>query len=139
MTSYLPILIPFGLALFVLRSQLLRVAIHETGGENMHRSVQIGVMSGWISLLGALALIAGSFLVSGLWRGLAGIVVGLGLGILISAFLLPMIGSTLALGHLGGEGNKSIAEFNRRFGHIIAFGVGWIALICLYSIYFSGV
>jgi hypothetical protein len=134
MIFYLPYLIPIGLALFILRSQLLRVAIQETGGEDIHKSPMLGAASGWSSLLGALALIACAFYTDGWLRGAATIVIGLGLGILGSALFLPMIGSTLAMGHHGGEGNKSIAEINRRFGHVIAFAVGWIAFMCVYVI-----
>jgi hypothetical protein len=140
MAFYLPYLIPIGLALFVLRSQLLRISIHETAEangnfENIHKSPVLGASSGWVSLIGALALIGCAIYLDGWLRGAATIVIGLGLGVVGSAVFLPMVANTLAMGHHGGEGNRSIAELNRKFGHIIAFAVGWIAFMCLYLIF----
>jgi hypothetical protein len=134
---YVPYLIPLGLALFVLRSQLLRVALLQAEGDlsKVHASALLGATSGWASLIGALALLASAFIVNGLWRGGISVILGVAMGILMSALFLPMLGNTLAMGHHGGEGNTSIAAFNRRYGHIIAFAVGWIAFICLYSIF----
>jgi hypothetical protein len=134
MLATLPILIPLGLALFILRAQILRVAIRAGGMENLHASKALGAASGWVSLVGAMALVASAFMVSGLVWGLAGIVIGLALGVVASALFLPMLGDTLAFGHHGGEGDKSVAEFNRRYGHWIAFAVGGIAALCLYAV-----
>jgi hypothetical protein len=134
MTTYAPILIPLGLALFILRSQLLRVAIREFGHENLHASQVLGAASGWASLFGALLLAALAFVMDGWLWGLALIGLGIALGVLAAAVFLPMLGNTLAMGHHGGEGDRSVAEFNRRYGHWLAFAVAGIALVCLYAV-----
>jgi hypothetical protein len=134
MRDFLPILIVAGLSLFILRSQLLRVAIQETGGENMHASPVLGAASGWISLFGALALAVCAPISLGLVWGAGLVVLGVALGVLSSAIALPLIGTTVAMGNMGGEGNKSIVAFNRAYGHFIAFAVGLIALACVYAI-----
>jgi hypothetical protein len=134
MRDALPILIALGLSLFILRTQLLRVAIRESGAENLHASPALGAASGWASLFGAAVLIAASFISLGLIWGAGLVVLSVVLGIISAAFALPTIGSTSALGHLSGEGNASIAAFNRAYGHWIAFAVGALALICLYAI-----
>jgi hypothetical protein len=54
--------------------------------------------------------------------------------VLAAAVFLPMLGNTLAMGHHGGEGDRSVAEFNRRYGHWLAFAVAGIALVCLYAV-----
>jgi multidrug efflux pump subunit AcrB len=81
-----------------------------------------------------MVLVACAFIVNGLVSGFVSIVIGLALGVVGSALFLPMLGNTLALGHHGGEGDKSVAAFNRRYGHWIAFAVGGIAALCLYSV-----
>jgi hypothetical protein len=134
MTTFL---ILFGLSLFILRSQLLRVAMKETGanaaGEidagKLHASPALGAMSGWFSLCGAAGLMLLALVTSGYLWGLGLIVFGIMGGVALSSFTLPTIGSTLALGHQGGDGNRSIAEFNRRYGAHIAFGVAALALL----------
>jgi hypothetical protein len=135
MLTSLPILIPFGLALFIVRAQLLRVSIRELGIENLHSSKLIGAVSGWLSLGGAMVLVMAAFSGMGLLWGLALVAIGLAIGIVASALVLPFIGQTLALGHLGGEGDKSVAEFNRRYGAYIALTVAVIAAVCLFSLF----
>ncbi|MGL4636886.1 MAG: hypothetical protein ACRCWF_12960 [Beijerinckiaceae bacterium] len=130
----LPILIAAGLALFIVRSQLLRVAIQETGGENMYASPLMGALSGWSSLFGVITLAVSALVSQGLLWGLGLIVLGIVLGVVMAAFVLPLLGTTVALGNLGGEGNKSIVAFNRAYGHFIAFAVGALALVSLYAI-----
>jgi hypothetical protein len=61
-------------------------------------------------------------------------VLGLVLGILLSAIFLPVLGNTLAFGHHGGEGDKSVAAFNRRYGSVLALGVGVTGLFCFIQI-----
>jgi hypothetical protein len=134
MLSYTPILIPLGLALFILRAQLLRVAIRQFGIENLHASKTVGAASGWASLFGAAILTVLAFVTNGLLWGVLLIVIGLALGVVAAAVFLPTLGSTLAMGMHGGEGDKSIAEFNRTYGHWIAFAVAAIALLCLYIV-----
>lgn len=135
MTTFL---ILTGLSLFILRSQLLRVALREMGAttgsaeiapEKLHASPALGAMSGWFSLGGAAGLMLLALVTSGYLWGFGLIVFGIMGGVALSAFMLPTIGSTLALGHQGGDGDKSIAEFNRRFGSHIAFGVAVLALL----------
>lgn len=135
MLALTPYLIPSGLALFVLRSQLLRVAIREGGPENLHASPALGAASGWASLFGAAALCLLAFVFMGAIGGLLTIVAGLAVGVIGSALFLPMLGSTLAFGHHGGEGDKSVAAFNRAYGHWIAFAVAAIAALCLYALF----
>jgi hypothetical protein len=125
MLAYLPILIPIGIALFILRAQILRVAIRELGPDNLHASKALGAASGWASLIGAVLLVLCAINASGYIWGL--ITVG-------SALFISTLGHTLALGHHGGEGDKSIAQFNHRHGHWIAFAVAGIAAFCFYSI-----
>lgn len=128
----------FGLSLFVLRSQLLRVALGEMGAgkisdkvapEKLHASPTMGAMSGWFSLGGAAGLMVLALVTSGYLYGFALIVFGILGGVALSAVLLPTIASTLALGHHGGDGNRSIAEVNRRYGAHVAFGVAALALL----------
>jgi hypothetical protein len=134
MTTFL---ILTGLSLFILRSQLLRVALKETGANaagqidanKLHSSPALGAMSGWFSLGGAAGLMVLALVTSGYLWGLGLIVFGILGGVALSSFTLPTIGSTLALGHQGGDGNRSIAAFNRRFGAHIAFGVAALALL----------
>jgi hypothetical protein len=134
MLSYTPILIPLGLALFILRAQLLRVAIRELGMENLHASKGLGAASGWASLFGALLLAILAFVTNGLLWGVLLIGMGLALGIVAAALFLPMLGQTNAMGMHGGEGDKSVAAFNRIYGHWLAFAVAGIALLCLYAV-----
>lgn len=135
MLNYTPILIPLGLALFILRAQLLRVAIRELGTENLHASKGLGAASGWASLFGGLLLAALAFMTNGWLWGLILIGIGLALGVVGSAVFLPMLGQTNAMGMHGGEGDRSVAEFNRRYGHWLAFAVAGIAALCLYSVF----
>jgi hypothetical protein len=86
-------------------------------------------MSGWFSLGGAAGLMLLALVTSGYLWGLGLIVFGIMGGVALSTFTLPTIGSTMALGHQGGDGNRSIAEFNRRYGAHIAFGVAALALL----------
>jgi hypothetical protein len=134
MLSYTPILIPLGLALFILRAQLLRVAIRELGPENLHASPALGAASGWASLFGAMLLAALAFVTNGFVWGVILIAIGLALGVVAAALFLTFLGRTLAFGHHGGEGDKSVAAFNRAYGHWIAFTVAGIAVVCLYSV-----
>ncbi len=134
MRDFFPILIVAGLSLFILRTQLLRVAIQETGGENIHASPVLGAASGWISLFGALLLAISAPVSLGLIWGAGLVVLSVVLGVVSSAIALSLIGTTVALGNSGGEGNKSIVAFNRNYGHFIAFAVGLIALACIYTI-----
>jgi hypothetical protein len=134
MLSYAPILVAIGLALFILRAQLLRVAIREQGMTNLHASAVLGAASGWASLLGALALAVLAFVFMGLIWGAVLVAAGLALGILASALFLPLLGQTLAMGMHGGEGDKSVAAFNRAYGHWIAFAVAGLAVMCLYTV-----
>jgi hypothetical protein len=135
MLTYLPILIPIGFAIFVLRAQLLRIGIGEFGPENLHASKLLGVTSGWLGLAGAAVLAIMAFIYGGIVWGLVLVTGGLSLGIVLSAVAIPVLRSTLALGHHGGEGDKSVAEFNRRYGPWLAFAVAGIALICAYSLF----
>jgi hypothetical protein len=134
--SYLPILIAIGIALFILRAQLLRVAIQETGGDRLHESPAVGAASGWASLFGMLVLTICAPVHLGLLWGVGLIILGIVLGVVVAAIVLPLIGTTVALGNLGGEGNKSIVAFTRAYGHFIAFTIGGLAVVCL-SIIFS--
>jgi hypothetical protein len=134
MLTYTPILIPLGFALFILRAQLLRVAIREFGMENLHASKGLGAASGWASLFGALLLAVLAFVTNGWLWGVLLIGIGLALGVIGSALFLPMLGQTNAMGMHGGEGDKSVAVFNRNYGHWIAFAVAGISLLCLYAV-----
>jgi hypothetical protein len=127
-------LIIIGLALFILRSQLLRVgmqlAAREEGGMDMakvHASAMLGAVSGWLGLMAAAALIVLAFLAEGLLAGGVIVLAGLGVGILLSAVLIPVLGTTLAFGHHGGEGMVSVAAFNRAYGAYVALSVVAIA------------
>jgi hypothetical protein len=135
MLPYLPVIIPFGLALFILRAQILRVAIRAEGIGNLHASKALGAASGWASLFGALLLVGCALLLNGIVWGLVSIAIGLALGVAASALFLPMLGNTLAFGHHGGDGDRSIAAFNRRYGHWIAFAVGGLGLFALLSVF----
>lgn len=135
MLSSTPFLIPLGLALFILRAQVLRVAIRAGGMENLHASKVLGAASGWASLMGAMVLTALAFVTNGLFGGLIMVAAGLVGGIAASALFLPMLGNTLTFGHHGGEGDKSVAEFNRRYGHWVAFAVAGLAALCLSSVF----
>ncbi len=135
MTAFLILL---GLSLFILRSQLLRVALREMGAANisdkvdvakLHASPTMGAMSGWFSLGGAAGLMLLALVTSGYLWGFGMIVFGIIGGVALSAFTLPTIGSTFVLGQHGGDGNRSIAEFNRRYGAHLAFGVTALALL----------
>jgi hypothetical protein len=134
MLTYTPILISLGLALFILRAQLLRVAIRELGIENIHASKGLGAASGWASLFGALLLAALAFVTNGVVWGVALTGIGLAAGVVASALFLPLLGQTNAAGMHGGEGDRSVAAFNRAYGHWLAFAVAGIALVCLYSV-----
>jgi hypothetical protein len=134
MLTYTPILIPLGLALFILRAQILRVAIREFGMQNLHASKGLGAASGWASLFGALLLAALAFVTNGLLWGVVLIGIGLAMGVLASALFLPLLGQTNAMGMHGGDGDRSVAQFNRSYGHWIAFAVAAIACLCLYAI-----
>jgi hypothetical protein len=137
MTSYIPILILVGLALFILRSQLLRIAMVQSGGDmaKVHASAMLGATSGWASLLGALALMAVSVLSQGLMWGTVLIFLGLVIGVIASSLFLPLLGSTHAMGHLGGEGQQSIAGFNKLYGHHVAFSVAICAILAFLLMY----
>lgn len=129
MTTFL---ILAGLSLFILRSQLLRVALEQHGGAKadpalLHASPALGAASGWLSLAGAAALMLLAVAANGWAWGLGMTAFGVIGGIVLSAVLLPTLGSTLALGHHGGEGNKSIAAFNRAYGAYVALAVAGIA------------
>ena len=134
MHAYLPTLIVAGLSLFILRTQLLRVAMLQSDAQNVHATPLLGALSGWSSLFGALVLVVSAFVSLGLIWGSALIVLGIVLGVISAALALPIIGNTSALGHLSGEGNVSVAAFNRAYGHLIAFSVGGLALVCVYAI-----
>ncbi len=130
MTTFI---ILFGLSLFILRSQLLRVAIRQMGGEvkveQLHASPVLGAASGWASLTGAILLVLLAVAVHGYLSGFAFAVLGIIGGVALSSLVLPAIGSTFMLGHLGGNGDKSIAEFNRRYGAHSAFLVAALAVL----------
>lgn len=134
------LLILLGLTLFVLRSQLLRIGMQQaelakkgaSAVEKMamvHASPFLGAISGWLSLLGASMLMLLAFNAEGWLAGGILIVCGIAAGILASALLIPLIGSTLALGHEGGEGLTSVAAFNRRKGAYIALAVAACAAL----------
>jgi hypothetical protein len=135
MFALTPYLIPAGLALFILRAQLLRVGIAELGMENLHASKALGAFSGWLGLGGAAVLACVAFAYGGIVWGLVLVTGGLALGVIVSAVFLPMLRSTFALGHHGGDGDRSVAEFNRRYGPFIALAVAAIAVICLYAMF----
>ncbi len=135
MISYLPFLIPFGFAIFVLRAQLLRIGINEFGPENLHGSKALGAVSGWLGLGGAAVLACIAFAYGGIVWGLVLVTGGLTLGIIVSAVSLPILRSTFALGHHSGDGDKSVAEFNRQYGPYIALAVAAIAAVCLYALF----
>jgi hypothetical protein len=134
MLTYTPILIPLGLALFILRAQVLRVAIRAVGMDNLHASKGLGAASGWASLFGALLLAVLAFITNGMLWGVLLIGIGLVLGVVASSLFLPLLGQTNAAGMHGGEGDKSVAAFNRSYGHWLAFAVAGIAGLCLYAV-----
>ena len=134
MFDLLPFLIPVGFAIFVLRAQLLRIGINELGIENLHASKALGAFSGWMGLGGAALLAFIAFAYGGIVWGLALVTGGLALGIILSAVSLPVLRSTFALGHHSGDGDKSVAEFNRQYGPYIALAVAAIAIICVYAL-----
>ncbi len=135
MISYLPFLIPIGFALFILRAQLLRIGVAEFGLDNLHASKALGAVSGWLGLAGAAVLAVVAFVAEGWVWGLVLVTGGMALGIIGSAVLLPVLRSTLAMGHHGGDGDKSVAEFNRRYGPWFALAVAAIAAICAYPLF----
>jgi hypothetical protein len=130
----LPFLIPVGFAIFVLRAQLLRIGINELGMENLHSSKALGAFSGWMGLGGAAVLACIAFAYGGIVWGLVLVTGGLTLGIILSAVSLPILRSTFALGHHSGDGDRSVAEFNRQYGPFIALAVAGIAAVCLYAL-----
>jgi hypothetical protein len=125
------VLIIAGLALFLLRAQLLRVAIGVVGADpaRLHASARLGAASGWAALGGAGALVALAFAATGLVTGLLLLVAGIAAGLGLSALVIALVGQTLVAGHHGGEGPVSVAALNRRFGHWLAFGVAALAAI----------
>jgi hypothetical protein len=134
MFDSIPFLAPIGLALFILRAQLLRIGIGELGIENLHASAALGAVSGWLGLGGALTLACVAFGYGGIVWGLVLVTGGLTLGIILSAVSLPILRSTFALGYHSGDGDRSVAEFNRRYGPYIALAVAAIAVVCLYAL-----
>jgi hypothetical protein len=135
MFDFLPYLIPAGLALFILRAQLLRIGITELGMENLHASSALGAFSGWLGLGGAAVLAFVAFAYGGTIWGLVLVTGGMALGVIVSAVFLPVLRNTLALGHHSGDGDKSVAEFNRRYGPFIALTVAAIAVVSLYALF----
>jgi hypothetical protein len=134
MLTYTPVLIPLGLALFILRAQILRIAIREFGIENVHASKGLGAASGWASLFGALLLMVLAFLTNGWLWGVLLIGIGLALGVVAAALFLPLLGQTNVAGMHGGNGDSSVANFNRSYGHWLAFAVAGVAMLCLYAV-----
>jgi hypothetical protein len=135
MFDSLLILIPLGFMLFILRAQLLRIGITELGSENLHASKTLGLISGWAGLGGAALLAYTAFAYAGIVWGLVLVTGGMALGIIASAVFLPLLRSTNAFGYHGGEGDKSVAEFNRRYGSFVALSVAAIALYTAYIVY----
>jgi hypothetical protein len=135
MFDFLPYLIPAGLALFILRAQLLRVGITELGMENLHTSKALGAFSGWLGLGGAAVLACVAFAYGGIVWGLVLVTGGMALGVIVSAVFLPVLRSTFALGHHGGDGDRSVAEFNRQYGPFVALTVAAIAAVSLYALF----
>ncbi len=132
MTTFL---ILAGLSLFILRSQLLRVGLQQSGHDpaKLHASQRLGAASGWLSLAGAALLMLLAIVANGYAWGFGLIVFGVLGGVALSAVMLPTIGSTLALGHHGGEGDASIAEVNRRYGAWVALAVPAIAALAWFE------
>lgn len=121
-----------GLALFILRSQLLRVAMEQAGSSEarvLHASPALGAASGWLSLAGAACLMLLALAQHGYMWGAIFALSGIGAGIILSALAIPILGQTVVFGHWGGEGPKSVAEFNRRFGAWVALCVPAFALV----------
>jgi hypothetical protein len=135
MFDSLPYLIVLGLALFILRAQLLRVGIAELGMENLHASKALGAFSGWLGLGGAAVLACVAFAYGGIVWGLVLVTGGMALGVIVSAVFLPVLRSTFALGHHGGDGDRSVAEFNRRYGPFVALTVAVFAAVSLYALF----
>jgi hypothetical protein len=126
------VLIPIGFALFILRAQLMRIGIAELGLENLHASRMLGQVSGWLGLAGAAGLAVVAFVHAGAIWGLALVTGGMALGIVVSALTLPLLRSTFALGHHSGDGDRSVAEFNRLYGPYVALAVAGIAIFCAF-------
>jgi hypothetical protein len=106
MTTFL---ILFGLSLFILRSQLLRVALKETGAnaagqidaDKLHASPALGAMSGWFSLCGAAGLMLLALVTSGYLWGLGLIVFGIMGGVALFAFGVAALALLAWATHLG--------------------------------------
>jgi hypothetical protein len=135
MFDYLPYLIPVGFGLFILRAQLLRIGIAELGMEKLHASKALGAFSGWLGLGGAAVLALVAFAYGGIVWGLVLVTGGMALGVIVSAVFLPVLRSTFALGHHSGDGDRSVAEFNRQYGPFIALTVAAIAAVSLYALF----
>lgn len=133
MISVTPFLIVLGLALFILRMQLLWIALQSLGKDKVHPSPALGAASGWASLVGVVLLCLLAPLVAGGIRGILVILAGLALGVVGSAMFISVVGKTSLFGHYSGEGNTSVAVFTQRYGHWLAFAVLGIALVCLWS------
>lgn len=120
-----------GLALFIWRSQLLRIALIELGNDRdkLHADPRLGAISGWAALGGAALLIVLATLHNSLLGAGLVIALGIGAGIGLSALMQGVIGKTMALGHLSGEGAGSIAAFNRAYGTYVAFAVPALAVL----------
>lgn len=125
MTTFL---ILAGLSLFILRSQLLRVALEQSGGAAadsrlLHASPALGAASGWLSLAGVALLMVLAIAQNGYLWGAGLVLAGILVGVLMAALAIPVISSTLMLGHMGGEGIKSVVAFNRTYGAWVALAV----------------
>ncbi len=130
------LLILLGLTLFVLRSQLLRIGMQQAGVKGstldmskVHASPMLGTISGWLSLLGASALMLLAFNAEGWLAGGILIVCAVAAGILTSALVIPLIGSSQALGPTGGQGMASVAAFNYAWGAHVALVVAVCAAL----------
>ena len=124
------LLILLGLTLFVMRSQLLRIGMQQAGVKGstvdmskVHASPVMGAVSGWLSLMGASALMLLAFNAEGWLAGGILIVCAIAAGILASALVIPLIGSSQALGSTGGQGMPSVAAFNYAWGAHVALSV----------------
>jgi hypothetical protein len=127
-------LILFGLALFILRSQLLRVGMQMAAGgaggmdmAKVHASPLMGNISGMLALGAAGSLVILALQASGTVNGLLITVGGIMAGIVLAATLIPLLGTTLMFGHHGGEGMVSVAAFNRAYGAYVALSVAVLA------------
>ncbi len=124
-------LVLLGLALFILRSQLLRVAMEQSGAKDtaaLHASPALGAASGWASLAGAACLMLLALVLHGYMWGAIIVLCGIGAGVILSSLALPLIAQTVWLGHVGGEGTPSVVAFNRLYGAWVAFAVPAAAL-----------